>query len=105
MALDVWVIDFKVFFRKPSFLFPFAAVYSMWEFHAMLSAIVTLRYFVFVSFARIWPCRMYCYLWIVFFLVILIQSICQYETPSASQASTSPKLETLLGVFHSHFLQ
>ena len=32
---------------------------------AMLSAIVTLKYFVFVSSARIWPWRVYGYLWSV----------------------------------------
>ena len=49
----------RVLFRKPSFLFPFAAFCSMWIFHFMLSAIVTPRYFVFVSSARIWPCRVW----------------------------------------------
>ena len=46
----------KFLFGKPNFLFPFAAVCSTWVFQVMLTAIVTLRYFVFVSSARIWPC-------------------------------------------------
>ena len=49
----------RFLFRKPNFLFPFAAVCSMMVFHVMLSAIVTLKYFVFVSSVRIWPCRVY----------------------------------------------
>ena len=39
----------RFLFRRPSFLFPFVAVYSMWVFVVVLSAIVTLRYFVFAG--------------------------------------------------------
>ena len=94
MALDVWVIDFKVIFRKASLLFPFAAV---WVFHIIFFAIV------FVSPATIWPWRVYMYLWVVFFLVILMTVHLSVWNSSQSASYHSKALRSSWGC--SQFLQ
>ena len=68
--LHVWIIDLKVSLSKAKL--HISLYCSLFNVGIPCHAIVTPRYFVFVSSAWIWPWRVYMYLWIVFFLVILM---------------------------------
>ena len=95
-AIDVCVIDLRFLFRKPTFLFPFAAVCSKCVCPVMLSAIVTTRYFVFVmegvQVSMDW------------FLPVYFDDR-TFARMELHQPPTSSKVEGLLRVFPSRFLQ